>query len=696
MIRFCDKEVFVISEEMAEQVSRSDLLHFFIQNDTMQIIMIVDDENHVQGTIAYDRVLRYHEKKEYILEKTFKISEGFWTEAKLFFEQHPSALVPVVNDWGGVLGFCYQGRGEEDRLLEVLERLEKHMGDSLFIQELYPKIRQVCIMDCNELAYRIYALCRKKGIPICVVGEKWEWFSITSYEGFLDCPEYEKFYIYAEGNSIRREEKEYESNRYGSVSSSFEFLKDIADKNQIKLKQSKIEELESKGASVLSLVIPQEAEVRIRTKAELESYRYGVSFSEYVNAYDYISEQKRNIAESIYGKETCEYYRNGGEDKKTFINFGRFPCFYIRDNLSEKKIYVIGPCIVEGNLQMPSECLVAKLQEKVEKDGYTVIGCVILWHEYDLWEMVEDLPIRKQDIVICVDERNRTPEKGKGRAVYLDSLELYNRLERKTWYAGAAPIHVNADGVDALSDFLYYMYLRKEIEKKNNLPEREKRHCLQQGRILSMEQTAAIASYINEIGIPDKNEWQKIGAIIMNGNPFTLGHKYLVEYAASQVDMLYLFIVQEDRSHFPFSARFAMAAAGVSHLKNVKVVPSGDFVLSYKTLPAYFEKEVYREIKLNAAVDLEIFAHYIAPELGIKWRFVGEEPNDRITRQYNEQMKTILKENGINVVEICRKESLGEPISASRFRELFFGGNMEESMKLVPQTTWKILLEYKC
>lgn len=101
MIRFCDKEVFVISEEMAEQVSRSDLLHFFIQNDTMQIIMIVDDENHVQGTIAYDRVLRYHEKKEYILEKTFKISEGFWTEAKLFFEQHPSALVPVVNDWGG-------------------------------------------------------------------------------------------------------------------------------------------------------------------------------------------------------------------------------------------------------------------------------------------------------------------------------------------------------------------------------------------------------------------------------------------------------------------------------------------------------------------------------------------------------------------------------------------------------------------
>ncbi len=110
MIRFCDKEVFVISEEMAEQVSRSDLLHFFIQNDTMQIIMIVDDENHVQGTIAYDRVLRYHEKKEYILEKTFKISEGFWTEAKLFFEQHPSALVPVVNDWGGGTGVLLPGQ----------------------------------------------------------------------------------------------------------------------------------------------------------------------------------------------------------------------------------------------------------------------------------------------------------------------------------------------------------------------------------------------------------------------------------------------------------------------------------------------------------------------------------------------------------------------------------------------------------
>lgn len=41
---------------------------------------------------------------------------------------------------------------------------------------------------------------------------------------------------------------------------------------------------------------------------------------------------------------------------------------------------------------------------------------------------------------------------------------------------------------------------------------------------------------------------EKIGAIVMNANPFTLGHRWLVEQAARQCDWLHLFVVKEDAS----------------------------------------------------------------------------------------------------------------------------------------------------
>ena len=34
-----------------------------------------------------------------------------------------------------------------------------------------------------------------------------------------------------------------------------------------------------------------------------------------------------------------------------------------------------------------------------------------------------------------------------------------------------------------------------------------------------------------------------VGAIVMNCNPFTMGHRYLIETAASQVDRLYVFVL---------------------------------------------------------------------------------------------------------------------------------------------------------
>lgn len=183
-----------------------------------------------------------------------------------------------------------------------------------------------------------------------------------------------------------------------------------------------------------------------------------------------------------------------------------------------------------------------------------------------------------------------------------------------------------------------------------------------------------------------------IGAIVMNCNPFTLGHRYLIEYASSKCDRLYVFAVEEDLSFFPFEDRIELIRKGVSDLKNVTVLPSGKFIISRTTFPAYFEKEGSTDdTVIDASSDIEIFAKQIAPSLNITVRFAGEEPLDIVTRQYNSQMKIMLPKYGIDFEVIPRKEINGEVVSASRVRKLLKEKNFDEIEKIVPKTTLEYL-----
>lgn len=172
--------------------------------------------------------------------------------------------------------------------------------------------------------------------------------------------------------------------------------------------------------------------------------------------------------------------------------------------------------------------------------------------------------------------------------------------------------------------------------------------------------------YVNQLQQYRRN----VGAIVMNCNPFTLGHLYLIEYAAKEVDQLFIFVVEEDASFFSFDDRIMLVREGTKHLKNVIVLPSGSFMISKKTFAAYSNKAKLQNEKIDSSLDVEIFANYIAPSLGITIRFAGEEPLDNVTRQYNETMRRILPEHGIEFRTIKRKNQSGEPISASRVRKL--------------------------
>lgn len=195
-------------------------------------------------------------------------------------------------------------------------------------------------------------------------------------------------------------------------------------------------------------------------------------------------------------------------------------------------------------------------------------------------------------------------------------------------------------------------------------------------------------------GVKSDEKAERIGAIVMNANPFTKGHRYLIEFAANIVDKLYVFVVEEDRSYFKFADRMDMIKIGTNDIKNVLVVPSGEWVLSYKTMPIYFEKEKMQKMKVDACYDLEIFARYIAPKLGITKRFVGEEPLDMVTKKYNEQMKEILSCFEIEVVEIPRMMICDEIVSASKVREYMKQEQWDKLERLVPGSTLEVCKKY--
>jgi len=184
---------------------------------------------------------------------------------------------------------------------------------------------------------------------------------------------------------------------------------------------------------------------------------------------------------------------------------------------------------------------------------------------------------------------------------------------------------------------------------------------------------------------------EHIGALVMNCNPFTLGHRYLIEQASRECSHLFILVVSEDRSEFSTDERLALIRAGVSDIESVTVLTGGDYVISRATFPTYFLKDDKLVRTSYARIDARLFARYLAPALGVTTRFVGDEPFCPVTRDYNRQLQEVLGESGIEVKVIRRLEHDGQAISASKVRSLFAQGRLGEITGLVPESTYQFL-----
>lgn len=178
------------------------------------------------------------------------------------------------------------------------------------------------------------------------------------------------------------------------------------------------------------------------------------------------------------------------------------------------------------------------------------------------------------------------------------------------------------------------------------------------------------------------------GAVIMNANPFTLGHLYLLETASAACGLLHVFVVSEDASLVPPDIRFRLIKEGSAHLTNLVYHKTDSYLISSATFPSYFLKDSDTVIHSHATLDVTLFEK-ISKQLKISARFLGEEPNSHVTGMYNQIMKEQLPAAGITCIIIPRKTGPEGVISASTVRQLIHDRRLSDMRSLVPDSTYR-------
>ena len=184
----------------------------------------------------------------------------------------------------------------------------------------------------------------------------------------------------------------------------------------------------------------------------------------------------------------------------------------------------------------------------------------------------------------------------------------------------------------------------------------------------------------------------KKGCVIINANPMTLGHLYLVEEGAKNHDEFLVFVVSEDLSSFKFEDRVNIIKDATKHLKNVTILPTLSYLVSKVTFPKYFLKEDYLIKDEQTLVDVLVYKEYYKKIFKISQRYLGSEPFSYTTNKYNETLLSYLP-NHITIIE--RKEKKETPISASLVRKLIKKNHIDKIKDYVPEATFNFLKSEK-
>lgn len=359
-----------------------------------------------------------------------------------------------------------------------------------------------------------------------------------------------------------------------------------------------------------------------------------------------------------------------------------------RNSNAVRRIYLVGPCTVFGAYVTDYQTIEYYLQQLLNDNGYEwqVVNFGAFGPGYEFQYLLSE-SIHSEDIVLIAQSRRWTSSfmKKSSNMHYIgDFSDIFDGMQNPLSCILDTFRHTNYRVSEKFAKWIYasvepYLGRKDSIKELNDF-------CRPiQDYFIAWD----IYLYYRDFALRYELESLEgtVGAIVMNCNPFTKGHRYLAEYAAARVDTLIIFVVEEDASAFPFADRIEMVRKGTQDIDNIRVVPSGKYNISKSTFAQYFEKDKKINKIDSMEYDVRIFCEVIAECMNISCRFVGEEPTDLITRQYNQTMKEILPQYGIKLDEIQRLKADKKYISASKARECIAIGDWEEAADILPETT---------
>lgn len=261
------------------------------------------------------------------------------------------------------------------------------------------------------------------------------------------------------------------------------------------------------------------------------------------------------------------------------------------------------------------------------------------------------------------------------------------------------PSHEKENLTGVLLQYVYRLFESKAIDKYFLFTPIDNEAIFQQLNLKLVSKTDRIALFENAFH-PITQTLEKLASsisffgnkragIVMNCNPITLGHLFLIETCAKENDDVVIFLVETNRSVFSFDVRFHLVNEATKHLKNVHVIPSTSYIISPATFPTYFLKEVSEASDMFIKLDLTIFKEHFFKAFKLTSRYVGTEPLDLSTAHYNEAMKQMF---GSSLHIIDRLEHQQHIISASKVRELMKKHAYDEVKPYVPEVTYQYLM----
>ena len=618
---------------------------------------------------------------------TFHSIEDMWIDLTALFEKRWVRYIPVVRENGELICLAYMKYWERDATIATLDEILSAPKGKRFLDFFieYWKDFEIQIAGFNESAWKLYKIFKKNHVLVRVTDARWEQF--CSEEILTHTEECEK--------KICKIETEGDNGE--NPPDNVLFMNIEPAYNTMIVREWRCY-LEERGILFQCIPVPQREDLQFLTSDE--QFRWENKISPYMNKDQWEDKEVRKHIPSKNEQGECldweawQQIDHHKQKKEVVIDGERVG--YQEYGTGIRRVYLIGPCIVRGMCVSDEETIGSYIYRALRKrlPDVKVIclspnrGTLVFFED-----LIQKIMLRDRDAVIYFNGNVAKKVEDMGYR-YEKDVDLWSVYDtRKMDYFWDCPIHTNEIGNRYIGKYCVKEILENQGDYfKDNW---QKSRLIQTGQaLLAPEVETALEKYLEKVKsmllLPDGQK----GAVVMNCNPMTMGHLYLIEQALESVDFLYIFVVEEDQSEIAFEDRIEMVRRAVSHLKNVFVIPSGKFVISYMTMPIYFEKETRQDDIWDASSDLQIFCEKIAPTLEITVRFMGEEPRDKITKQYNDMLRELAPLYGISFIEIPRLELEGEIVSATNVRKWLKEGRLDLVEKVTPAENREILQKY--